>query len=87
MIWNKYILYSILLSIIGNIVVWFQLNGQLKWDFMRNNMLLVCMIGIPVSYIFYKCIYLRIYDNKNLIFPIFWLSFLTFFINKIILYK
>ena len=54
MIWNKWIFYSILLSVLGNIIVWFQLNGQLKWDFMRNNMLLVCLIGMPVSYIFYK---------------------------------
>jgi len=54
MIWNKYILYSILLSILGNIIVWFQLNGQLKWEFMRNNMILVCLVGMPVSYIFYK---------------------------------
>ena len=54
MIWNKYIFLSLLFSVIGNIIVWFQLNGQLKWDFMRNNMFLVCLIGMPVSYIFYK---------------------------------
>ena len=54
MIWNKYILVSILLAVLGNIVVWFQLNGQLKWEFMRNNMFLVCLVGMPVSYIFYK---------------------------------
>tara|TARA_R100001377_G_C3153159_1_gene97041 strand:- start:423 stop:764 length:342 start_codon:yes stop_codon:yes gene_type:complete len=54
MIWNKYIVYSILLSVLGNLIVWFQLNGQLKWDFMRNNMILVCLVGMPVSYIFFK---------------------------------
>ena len=54
MIFNKYILYSILLGILGNILIWFQLNGQFKWDFMRNNVFLICLMGVPISYIFFK---------------------------------
>ena len=36
------------------VITWFQLNGQFVWPWFKNNMFLVCLIGMPVSYIFYK---------------------------------
>ena len=55
MIWNKYILYAILLSVVGNIVVWFQLNSQLVWDWAKGtkSMLIMSLLGIPISMMFW----------------------------------
>ena len=30
---------------IGNLIVWLQLNGQFKWDFLKDNL----WLGIPVA--------------------------------------
>ena len=32
------------------IVIWFQLNGQLKWDWFKDNYFLMSMLGMPISY-------------------------------------
>ena len=39
---------------VANLFVWFQLNGQLKWDWWKENTWMVCLMGIPISYAFYK---------------------------------
>ena len=81
MLWNKYILYTIMLATLGNVIVWFQLNGQLKWEFMRNNTFIICLIGMPVSYIFFKVTefgYLGLGSLWNLRFLIYGLSYLIF---------
>ena len=33
-----------------NIVIWFQLNSQLKWDWFKDNYLLMSILGMPISY-------------------------------------
>ena len=32
------------------IVVWFQLNAQVKWDWFKDNYWLMSLLGIPISY-------------------------------------
>ena len=51
MIWNKYIILTILLFLIVNIIIWFQLNSQLVWDWAKGNksMWLMSLFGIPIS--------------------------------------
>ena len=39
---------------VANIFVWFQLNGQLKWDWWKENTWMVCLMGMPISYAFFK---------------------------------
>ncbi len=34
------------------IVTWFQLNGQFVWPWFKNNMFLVCLMGIPISWFY-----------------------------------
>ena len=34
------------------IITWFQLNGQFVWPWFKNNMLLVCLMGIPISWFY-----------------------------------
>jgi len=51
---NKQILITMTILFVANIFVWFQLNGQLKWDWWKENIWMVCLMGIPISYAFYK---------------------------------
>jgi len=53
-VFNKEILITMAILFVANIFVWFQLNGQLKWDWWKENIWMVCLMGIPTSYAFYK---------------------------------
>ena len=49
---NKNILICIILLGIGQVLVWFQLNGQFVWKWFEKNPLLLTLLGIPISYVF-----------------------------------
>ena len=55
MIWNKYVFITILLFIINNILIWYQLNSQLVWDWAKGSksMWLMSLMGIPISLMFW----------------------------------
>ena len=46
---NKNIFLCCLLMFLTQIVIWFQLNGQLKWVWFKENYLLMSLLGIPIS--------------------------------------
>ena len=50
MIFNKEILLCMIILFFTQIVIWFQLNGQLKWDWFKDNYLLMSILGMPISY-------------------------------------
>ena len=50
MLFNKEILATIIILFLANIVIWFQLNAQLKWDWFKDNYLLMSILGMPISY-------------------------------------
>ena len=50
MIFNKEILFCILILLLIQIVVWFQLNAQIKWDWFKDHYWLVSLLGVPISY-------------------------------------
>ena len=52
---NKYIVISILAFIVGNILIWYQLNSQLVWEWARGNksMWIMSLLGIPISLLFW----------------------------------
>ena len=50
MLFNKEILATIIILFLANIVIWFQLNAQLKWDWFKDNYLLMSILGVPISY-------------------------------------
>lgn len=56
---NK-LLIGIVFGIIAQIIVFFQLQGQLKYEWFKNHYWLVVLMGIPVSMLF-------MYSVKNLI--------------------
>ena len=55
MIWNKYVFITIVLFIINNILIWYQLNSQLVWDWAKGtkSMWLMSLMGIPISLLFW----------------------------------
>ena len=50
MIFNKDILICVIILFISQIIIWFQLNGQLIWKWFKDNPLLLSLLGVPISY-------------------------------------
>ena len=50
--YNK-ILISTIMLLFAQIVTWFQLFGQFKWDYLKDNYLVIALSGIPISLIYY----------------------------------
>ena len=36
----------------GQLLVWFQLNGQFAWKWFEKNPIILSLIGVPISYLF-----------------------------------
>jgi len=49
---NTNILYGVIWFFIGHITVWFQLNGQFKWEIFNKYQWLVVICGIPISFMY-----------------------------------
>ena len=54
---NKYIVLTVILFIVNNILIWYQLNSQLVWDWAKGtkSMWLMSLMGIPISIMFWYC--------------------------------
>ena len=50
MIFNKEVLFCMLILLLIQIVVWFQLNAQVKWDWFKDHYWLMSLLGVPISY-------------------------------------
>ena len=50
MLFNKEILLCIIILFFTQIVIWFQLNAQVKWDWFKDNYFLMSLLGVPISY-------------------------------------
>jgi MFS family permease len=48
----KLLLLGILLFILSQTTVWFQINGQFIWKFFKENPLIISLLGVPISYFF-----------------------------------
>ena len=46
------LLIALLFSIVGNIIAWIQMNGQFKYEWMRQ-WWVIGLSGLPVSYMFF----------------------------------
>ena len=46
------LLIALLFSIVGNIIAWIQINGQFKYEWMRQ-WWVIGLSGLPVSYMFF----------------------------------
>tara|TARA_R100001594_G_scaffold8882_1_gene22248 strand:- start:156 stop:500 length:345 start_codon:yes stop_codon:yes gene_type:complete len=52
---NKYILLTIGIFLLNNILIWYQLNSQLVWDWAKGtkSMWIMSLLGIPISLLFW----------------------------------
>jgi|TARA_X000001382_G_C3012132_1_gene128874 hypothetical protein len=52
---NKYIVLTIGIFLFNNILIWYQLNGQLVWDFWKTSrgIILSLLMGIPITGLFW----------------------------------
>lgn len=48
----KDVLVGALLYFLGQLITYWQLNGQFIWDWFKKNPFIVACLGIPISYIF-----------------------------------
>jgi len=52
---NKYIVLTIIIFLLNNILIWYQLNSQLVWDWAKGtkSMWIMSLLGIPISLLFW----------------------------------
>ena len=46
------LLYGIIFGLIAQILTFFQLQGQMKYDWFKNHPILMAFVGVPISYLF-----------------------------------
>ena len=52
---NKYIVLTIGIFLLNNILIWYQLNSQLVWDWAKGtkSMWIMALMGVPISLLFW----------------------------------
>ena len=52
---NKYMVITVLLFAFNNILIWYQLNSQLVWDWAKTSkaMWFSALMGVPISILFW----------------------------------
>ena len=52
---SKYIIYTIVVFLISNILIWYQVNSQLVWDWAKSSksMWFMALMGVPISLLFW----------------------------------
>jgi len=52
---NKYIVLTVIIFLLNNILIWYQLNSQLVWDWAKGtkSMWIMSLLGIPISLLFW----------------------------------
>ena len=75
---NKYIVITILLFLINNILIWYQLNSQLVWDWAKTNksMWFMSLMGVPISMLFWYCTKIG-YEGFGALWPVRFMGFAT----------
>jgi len=46
------LLWGALLFLIGQVLVWYQINGQFLSEWMKKHPLIMSLLGIPISYVY-----------------------------------
>ena len=49
---SRLILISLFWFFVAHIAVWFQLNGQFKWEWFKNNEWVLALCGVPISFLY-----------------------------------
>ena len=75
---NKEIILTMILFTINNIMIWYQLNSQLVLDWAKGttSLVIACIMGIPITYIFWYCTKIG-YDGFGALWPVRFMGFAT----------
>ena len=75
--YNK-ILIVTLVFLLNNVLIWYQLNSQLVWDWAKGNSAIVicCLLGVPISWLFWYCTKIG-YEGFGALWPVRFMGFAT----------
>ena len=51
------------------VITWFQLNGQFVWPWFKNNVFLLCLMGVPISWLYIEATRMGFIAFEGLIWP------------------
>ena len=63
------LILCIVFFLIVQIVTWFQLNGQFVWPWFKNNVFLLCLFGVPISWFYIEATRYGFIAFDSLIWP------------------
>lgn len=78
MLKSHLIILTILIFFLNNILIWYQLNGQLVWGFWKSTkgIIFMLLLGIPISGLFYIATKIG-YQGFGSLWPVRFLGFAT----------
>jgi hypothetical protein len=65
----KHIILSIFLFTIGQLIIWFQTNGQFIWPWAKEHPHILAILGWPISYLFISATYHVVTGFDGLLWP------------------
>jgi hypothetical protein len=71
----RYILLSFLLFILGQIIVWIQVNGPLIWPWAKEWRWALMLLGVPITWLFMEATSYVVYGFGGLFWPGRFISF------------
>jgi hypothetical protein len=73
----KYIVYSIILFLIGQSVVWIQTNGPLIWPWAKTYRWALILLGVPITWLFMEATRLAVTGFDGTFWPGRFVSFVS----------
>ena len=79
---SHYIILTIILFFVNNIIIWYQLNGQLVWDFWKSpkGIATSILMGIPITALFWIATKYG-YEGFGALWPVRFMGFATSMIS------
>ena len=65
----KDVIWCMIIYGIGNLIVWFQLNGQFKWEWFAKHEWVMALCGIPMSFLYIWGTKYTVEGMDNLLWP------------------
>ena len=66
---NNSVAIGLLLYFVTHIIIWFQVNGQFFSSWFKNNVFLLCLMGVPISWLYIEATRMGFIAFEGLIWP------------------
>ena len=63
------LILCIITFLLVQVITWFQLNGQFVWPWFKNNVFLLCLMGVPISWLYIEATRMGFIAFDGLIWP------------------